>query len=136
MALYLHVRVFRPRDLLTWLRNVWRITASARWAFVVKKYIINVYFVRQWALVYLDKTLIPRDFEAALKLTFGPSNGWTIICSFSLKTLFPFFDWRHEHLTWGRVNYQGNFILKISKPLTTVRFFCKVVCCRQKHIEI
>ncbi len=52
--------------------------ASARRAFVVKKYIyIFCFFFRKWPIVSLNKPLIPRagiiePFEAALKLQFGP----------------------------------------------------------------
>ncbi len=118
--LSLHVRfvnngsVLPPTSRVTF--PMWLSRASARWAFVVKKYIHYFFFFWKWPIVLLDKTLIPRlgscralwsCFETAI-WTFNPLAAIEVHFMeknpgmFSSKTLISFQmkKERHEHLGW------------------------------------
>ncbi len=100
--------------------------ASARWAFVVKKYINFILFFRKWQINSLDKTLIPQLgscralWSCNLDLQpIGPcwsplygEKSWNVF----FKNLNFFLTKARK--TWGWVNYQEILILEWTNPLT------------------
>jgi len=107
---------------LTWWRNAWRISEIVQDGHFWLKSIIFILIFRKLQIVSLDKTLISQlglsqAFEAAMRLTFRPSNRlplksiiWRKILEFSAQKNLFFFDLR---MTWGWVNNQ-DFFLKVN----------------------
>ncbi len=98
--------------------------ASARRAFVVKKY-INVYLFRKWLMFLLDKTLNPWLGSFRALWSYTETAIWTfnsLIPNWSpINVTFSSKNWITEErqtwtswMTWGRVNYQAIFILEVN----------------------